>query len=67
VWATAVSLASSTAGYDRVLTRPTKGPENVPAEGGKTLLQRPGMFSGGAFPRRAWEFASDATAAAFWA
>jgi hypothetical protein len=42
-------------------------PENVPAEVGKILLQRPGMFSGGGMPRRAWEVATDATAAAFWA
>jgi hypothetical protein len=47
------------------LACPTKGPENVPAEGGNILLQRPGMFSGGEMPRRAWKVAADATAAAF--
>jgi hypothetical protein len=40
-------------------------PENVPANGGKILLQRPGMFSGRGMPRRAWEVASDATGVAF--
>jgi hypothetical protein len=35
-------------------------PENVPANWGKTLLQRAGMFSGGGMPRRAWEVAGDA-------
>jgi hypothetical protein len=47
--------------------RPTKGPENVPADWGKILLQQADMFSGGGMPRRAWEVATDATAAAFWA
>jgi hypothetical protein len=42
-------------------------PENVPADWGKIPLQRPGMFSGGGMPRRAWQVATDVTAAAFWA
>ena len=40
----------------------TSVPENVPADRGKTLLQRAGMFSGGGMPRRAWEVAADAGA-----
>jgi hypothetical protein len=39
-------------------------PENVPADWGKIPLQRPGMFSGGEMPRRAWQVATNATAAA---
>jgi hypothetical protein len=67
LWVTAVYLASCVAGNGRAPARPTKGPENVPADWGKILLQWPGMFSGGEMPRRAWEVAADATAAAFWA
>jgi hypothetical protein len=61
----AVRPANCSVGYGHAPARPTKGPENVPAEGGKILLQRPGMFSGGGMPRRAWPVAADATAAAF--
>ena len=40
----------------------TRHPENVPAEGGKILLQRPGMLSGGGMTRRALEVPPDAGA-----
>jgi hypothetical protein len=40
-------------------------PENVPSHWGEFLLQQAGMFSDGEMPRRAWEVATDATAAAF--
>jgi hypothetical protein len=48
-----LAKATSTVQWRRAPSCPTKGPENVPADWGKILLQRPGVFSGGGMPRRA--------------